>query len=390
MARSRLTFSDALEHLAGYIGGTPDTRELPSLKQAVISALDRICEDHDWSTYKTLWRQKTSAVYDTGTITYDHTGGTYENELTLASGTWPTDAVYGHVKIGNNICYVSRRIDGTTLVLDPVLNPGEDVAAGTSYTWIRSLYTLPEDFISMESPMGEAATWFGRQVTPGDWASMYRYAEPQGTSRVFAIMGDPSLPGRMAIGFFPALSDSETIDLLYLRRPRKLRYGGSETAAITGTVSITSGSSTITGSSTSFASNMAGDVLRISADAVTAPTGIQGANPYAEEMTLKTFSSTTSFTAYENATQSLSGKKFSISSPVDVEVSMERAFLRCAEWQAHIIRRMEGEDQAFGRYLSELKRAKATDNRSWQTRSAAPGTGYYTEMSDFSAPYTES
>jgi hypothetical protein len=74
--------------------------------------------------------------YSTGTIAYDHTGGTFERMVTLTGGSFPTLlATNGAIQIAGTWYTIAAWVNGTTLQLNSGAgnNPGADVAGGTSY-----------------------------------------------------------------------------------------------------------------------------------------------------------------------------------------------------------------------------------------------------------------
>tara|TARA_E500000331_G_scaffold356741_1_gene416026 strand:- start:6364 stop:9285 length:2922 start_codon:yes stop_codon:yes gene_type:complete len=77
------------------------------------------------------------------TITYDHTGGTYERMLTLSGATWPASAEHGYIFIGGTTYNVYRRISDTVLILDKEFNPGSDFSknGGAGQEWKLVIYS---------------------------------------------------------------------------------------------------------------------------------------------------------------------------------------------------------------------------------------------------------
>jgi len=77
------------------------------------------------------------------TITYDHTGGTYERMLTLSGTTWPAAAEHGYILISGTAYNVYRRISDTVLILDKEINPGSDFSknGGAGQEWKLEIYS---------------------------------------------------------------------------------------------------------------------------------------------------------------------------------------------------------------------------------------------------------
>ena len=101
---------------------------------------------HEWTFLFPTATLSINAPQSSSTITYDDTGGSSENLVTLASGTWPTWAADAKIRIDGTDYPVATRVDGTMLTLDSSDNPGADVASGTSYNLHQDDYTLPDEF----------------------------------------------------------------------------------------------------------------------------------------------------------------------------------------------------------------------------------------------------
>ena len=132
------TYADAIASLSKWVTYNSDRPSMAqdALRHCIQGAYREIIQAHDWSFLHVLGRIHLHALYDTGTAAYDHTGGASERLVTLTSGTVPTwansseDAV---IKIDEAICEIEDYKSTTTFTLDATLNPGQDVAAGTSY-----------------------------------------------------------------------------------------------------------------------------------------------------------------------------------------------------------------------------------------------------------------
>ena len=146
-APSLYTYRDMIDHLGDVFGFLSSDKELRLARGAIREAYQNVGMAREWTYLITQGRIDVVASYETGTITYDLTGGTYEYELTLATGTWPSWARYGRLEIDgyDNIFKVAERKSDTVVTLEPNFEPGEDVAAGTTYELFRSVYTLPSD-----------------------------------------------------------------------------------------------------------------------------------------------------------------------------------------------------------------------------------------------------
>jgi len=143
------------------------------------------------------------------------------------------------------------------------------------------------------------------------------------------------------------------LDLPYRKRPRRLRYHGSESATSVGTISVDG--STVTGSSTAFSDKMAGSVLWVSSDS-TPPGTLDENTPYAEALLIASVESASSLTLAEEGTTA-SGKGYRITDPIDFPPEGMQAMLACGE--KHLARMRGWKDYRMreGEYLRQLNQA---------------------------------
>ena len=171
------TYQDALEHLESHtLGGAMDS-ERRDFRSAFLGAYSDLASRYDWLYYHTEHEIRLEAAYSTGTITYDNSTKQvtiYDvDDVDGTTATWPTNATDGRIKI-NDVRYpVASRVSNTIIKLPDDINPGVDISTvtpytinetkvaavaskgTTSYTWLRSSYTLPGDFKDMDPPHTE-------------------------------------------------------------------------------------------------------------------------------------------------------------------------------------------------------------------------------------------
>lgn len=290
---------------------TSEGRAIRLAKLAAQEGTQRLSSKRAWTFKSGIYNFATSAKYTTGTIVYDHTGGTYEREVTLTSGTWPAWAQSGTVLISSVPYQVERRVSDTVLTLKSNSNPGADVAAGTSYTIYQQAYTLPADVVSVKVP-ARLNSWNPSFVSPSQMQQMLLTQEYSGQPRMWTVMQDPADSNRKAIWFYPAPDTSEAFQVLTRRRPSTLKvYDYS-----TGTVSVSAGATTVTGSGTAFTADMVGGVLRFgTTDNV--PESLEAVeNAYVEEAEILAVDSATSLTLATAAVSAFTSVKHRISSRI--------------------------------------------------------------------------
>lgn len=361
---TQLTFSDLVDHLVDYASGSTAERTMRDIVRACQSGYRDVTFGHQWNYYRRRFRINTSPPYTTGTIAYADPGVSNPREVALTGGIWPDWAAGATLLIGTVKSLVRTRVDDTTLILDENLNPGADVASGTSYTLLRPCYTLPADFRGVMdfSAPGTIGT---EAISVEEWLQLDNASTSTGQPLFYTIMGDPLLSARMAIWFYPYPAALYNYDAIYLRTARPLKYWGSEANESTtnGTVTITSGSRTVTGVGTEFTADMVGSMLRLTQSTTELPTGLPGDNPYTEQVIIGGYTSATSIELTEAVTQDYSGVKMQVSDPVDVDVSMLEVLLRAVERQFAITRNRDKVAQADQFYRQAMVEAREHDAR---------------------------
>lgn len=358
------TYQDAVEHVLDHLDMDADGRTRRQARRAVQQAIRDLAHRHNWACYYGRATVPTTAQQTSSTIEYDHTGGTYERQVTLASGTWPSDAAQGMLIISGVHYAVDERKSSTVLTLRPDNNPGADVAAGTSYTWYRSTYALPVDFRKVER------LWW-----PSQSMELYPLSQGEAHAELMASWPTPGNPigytirqtqdfyNTMSLVMSPPPSTAVTLDLFYQRNPRELRVEKYATGTVT-----TNASTTVTGSGTSWSSSHVGCVMRFSSSTTVEPTGVVGGlsgddNPAVYTRIVTAVGSTTSITV-DSSVPALTGVKYTLSDPLDMHYgSMLTVFHRFAEAEAARLLNRDDRDRKLAIADRELLRAIEADLR---------------------------
>lgn len=360
------TFADAIEMLIDFIGpadASPATRR--KAKQSCIDALREFSQVSDWRYFERVGRVSAVSDYATGTIAYTHSTRT----VALTGGTFPDWSARGCLLVGNAIYDVVSNPSTTTLILDGVLNPGENLASGTTYILFQEAYPFPNDFIELLGLRSNSNTRSLEFLAPGDYLDARRLMQTPAQPIRFTIMGDPRAQTQNVIRFNPPPSTAETFDCVYRRRPRNLRTDEYST----GTVNI-SGATVTSASLAEFDTvNHPGAIFRIGT-ASKAPTGLDGANPFIEEHVIVAVTDSSTLILDSEVTNDVTGVKFTISDPVDVDPTMLNAFKWCARKSLADIVRMKDRRDVSGHYVEELKLALA-GNSKYDSRGIAGGGG---------------
>lgn len=368
-----LTFSDACDHILDQVvGGDQSPRNRRQAVRAVQEAYNEIPARRNWRYYYRTFTLQTVASQTDGTITGDYTGGAYERMVTLTGSTWPS-SVAGYGLIVNSARYgIDARKSSTIITLDEQDCPTTDIAAGTSYTLVKDSYELPATCRSIFTLYDVNAP--GRVipcVDPGDIIRERRLVRGAAYPSMYSVYRGEINSGGLSIHLAPSPSGVRTYQCYGMFWPQQLTtldYTDS------GTVATTAGSTTVTGTSTSFSSDHVGCVIRISqTGSVKLPTDLQGEvdknrlEPMAFQAIVRSVTSTTSLELEVPAEKTVTGSGFRISSPIDIEPgAMRNAFLRCCEARfATTDRKGMAEREAL--YESALGKAMYADQRVMET-----------------------
>lgn len=348
---------DAVDIATDFLAGVSTSASAATVRRVINEAYEEIGQEFDWSFLTNQYRIALQAVYSTGTIAYTHSTRT----VTLTNGDFPSWAAGAVIRISGVPSVVTTRSSSTSLVLDTSLNPGQNVAAGTSYQLFPRCYALPSDFVSAVRPWNESIFTGAEQVSYDEFLQLERYYEDTGDARWFCIRGMDDAYGQLGLFVFPPSSEAKTLDLIYRRRPREIRYWG-DSEQYKGTVSVGSGSVNVTGSGTAFAEAMVGSIIRLSSNA-NRPTSRSGLNPFAEERSIAGWASTTSVTLDSGAAAARSGVGYVVSDVIDLEVAHHNAFAACIRRRLAYERSVKSAAEYLRLYEMELQKAKANNHQ---------------------------
>lgn len=363
------TAADIQDRLLDFCGGSSEGRNLKMVRRAILDSLRDLANRKNWTYYYRRDRIVSTAQYDTGTIEFDLTGGTYERMVTLTSGTWPTDAAYGIIRIDGDEYLVDERKSSTVITLRSDTAPAADIASGTSYLWFRDTYPLPADFRRADQIRDLDWSFDMERVDVGTILEARRLRPSPSSPSLYAITTDSKFPNRLAVAFNPPPDVAYNFDFICQRTP----YPISKFDYSTGTVTISAASTSVTGSGTSWTSDMEGSILRVTSGTET-PDGPDGVNPYTEERVIDTVTSATALTVTSAFTNAYTTKKYRVSDRIDVEDgAMLSAFIKCCEY--NLAMSMNREDVAVKQalYMAALRLALEADNRGFEPRRPTVG-----------------
>jgi hypothetical protein len=359
---SLYTFQDVVEHLLDFHCIDRDPMNQRNARRAVLNVYRDLPNRHCWSYYTRQRILQTVAPQSTGTISYDHTGGTHERQVTLTGATWPAWARFGRIIIDGVHYEVEDQKSSTVLTLEPDSNPGADTAAGISYCLYRNSYPLPPDFVNLEQLWDVDQELQLRVVDARhQHNALITYEKTPSTPFYATIRGDADYYGSLGIVFSAPPSDIRTYDMLYRAAPRRLKID----QYLAGSVSVSGVA--VTGTGTNFPEDCVGSVIRFSANAQP-PTGIVGGladtdNRFIAQGIIKARTSGTALELEEPLTVSVGGG-FVISDPIDVEPgAMMTAFLRLCEAELMMFTARKGWEDRQAMAMRELRLAMEADNR---------------------------
>lgn len=366
---SVVTYHDMIEHLSDYRGGTSSDTGLSTIKRAIRQAYRELMDIHDWRYCLREHQVTLEASYNTGTISYDHTGGANERLVTLVAGTMPANAAQYRLKIGNDIYPVDQRLSDTTFTLVEDLNPGIDLASTSDWIAYRNTYSLPADFISMDHPIDRTNWWSMQYISPSEWSGDELFGF-SGQPFNWTIMADPDIDGGHAIRVVGYPGDRRRMVFIYRRTGFEPIVSGLETEHTVGTVSLTAATSAVVGNGTSFSDEMIDTYLRVSKNA-NEPTSVEGDNISSEQYKVRSVTDATNLTLFTNAAASVSNRGYLVSDYLDMDRPMVNAMRRGAEWQ---LESMTGKPTyaaaKYSEFLLAVRLAKESDDKANIQRSA--------------------
>lgn len=384
---SLLTYADCIDLLIEFANGQGGSAHIPVVKRAIESAYDDIAMAHEWSFLERNGRVAINARQTTGSISYTHTGGSSERLCTLVTGTCPSWIDDAAVRLGSNdvVCDVEDGTSGaSTFTLDAMMNPGEDVAAGSDYVLYQRYVRLPSDFRRFVVPMAEKQWRLGVELSLAELFAFDMYDSSTDQIRYFAVAEVPDLYDQKALFVWPQPKNTETISFAYVRWPRVLRYSGYDVSVDSaGTITATAGSSAVVGSSTAFDDSMVGAILRIGTAATPRPTGRYGESPYGEERAIVAVTDTTHLTLDANVATTRSAVAYTITDPIDVGRVAKNAFLRRAEF--YVLAGLQIQNDR-GQKTALLRDAERLADRALIEAMGADNSTYYSPVKD--RPFT--
>lgn len=325
-------------------------------RMAILNCLRELPNRARWSYFQRRWTFR-SVASQTGTVEYDHTGGSSERLVTLTDMTIPTDGtgIYYRLIVGDTHYDVDRVVSSTTFTLRVNNNPGSDVTAGTAGTLYRPVYHLPVGCRKLGQVFDCENQWSLITLSDDEYhmQSIAPFDTPGTPERIYLTSGD--LMSALTIALIPPPDEARTYDVMYEAGAQSVgtwKYA-TGTFTTTGTTSVTLAGGAATNA------NMVGAIIRFSDNnsEPTSPVGnIDGVdNPFVYERTIVSVPSSTVLTV-DSAVAALTAKKYVISDPIDIETgAMLLAFQKMCDAEfAQLLRRPDADAKQA---MAEIGRA---------------------------------
>ena len=370
-----MTYKDVVDGLLDYVGGVTDVTSERFARRAIQAAMSDVWSKRTWTYNYKRGRIYTSSPYGTGTVTYLATSGSFPRQMILSGGIWPTWAADGVIRIGQIPYFVFNRVSDTSVQLASNTAPPSDISAPSVYQICRESYPMPVDFGNAGDVVNLGFARVMMYQTPDEFVRQQRVNISPANPFMYTLMRDPRRYGTVSIYFYPSPDAIYNMDFSYSCQSRQLKI----VEYSTGKASVTSASLTVTGSGTKWTSDMPGSVIRFAQNPTDkVPTGLGGASPFYLQRTISGFTGEGTMTLDQDPQQTLTNVPYSISDPVDIESGpMSTYFLREAEYQMRIVRRIEPTKNEQAEYQRALMSAFEADARHRESR-AAFATGFST------------
>jgi hypothetical protein len=354
------TFQDLMVYLQSTTRSGVAAGDKIDYKQAGIDALEELIQYHHWSYYRPVHRIELDAAYSTGTVTYvDST------KVLTTTGTWPSWAAKGRVKINNEVHIVKSRTSDTDIVLDDTICPNADISTATTYVIYRSKYPLPDDLRHIESVLVEDGAWATSQVDMSAIFERERWAANAGQPWAWAICPDPDTDDTYCLWIEPYPDTQEPIGFIYRRAPRAMKWTGTEPLSQWSGFAATAADTTLTIGS-GLDSSMVGSIVRIGSSSLSSqnPTPTSGDNPYVEEHKILTVSGNDITIDSPGLANAFTDSRVVITDPCDITRTMRLALQELAVYN---IAKYHGGKANFGSAQHLIKVAIENDNRVLKT-----------------------
>ncbi len=217
---SSILNSDLLAYARVQVRNATGAQSDSVLQQVVNNAIAWISTAKFWNFYKTYGDFTLREPYSIGTIALTAASTT----CTLTTGTWPTWAASGKLKIGDKVYRIASRTSGSVVVLATAW--AEDAETAATYVIFQDEYALASDLLKFGRPFPGSAWGWG-----GEMSSFEQVLEAQNTQilgeaypRMVAVHGSGGT-AKLLMWPYPSGSEDKLLPYWYYRRPAALATG---------------------------------------------------------------------------------------------------------------------------------------------------------------------
>lgn len=346
------TYADIVYRLLARRGLNGSTRDMYILKIAVKDAFTELCNRGNWRHFNRRVAFSTEATQNFTSATFDAS----DNTLTIASGSWPTNAALGEIVYGEKRYKVRSRNSNTELLLSSVTGPSANFTG--TVTWMRCSYALPYLIKQIKSVMDELNYRELEYMSPVEMIRHRRMARTTAQAMRYTVRASENYNGLAEIEISPVPSTATRIEIGMIVRPRPFSI-----FEVTGTDgAYSSGGTTFTSASSTFTSEHVGCVLRVSATS-TVPKGktqFDDNKPeYSIQVMIEEVLSATSVRVSTAFSAAGSSKGFTVSDIVDINAHTMLAPLEAIAWEKYC----HNHEQATEMYPAALRMAQLEFDR---------------------------
>lgn len=350
-----ITFRDLVQRLRLRRNLNSSESEEARLRIAIDDAYRELPNKHRWKFYLRQVYLTTDAAVELGSGVYDHTGGAYERQLTIASGVWPANAIDGQVYFDNVSYDIERRVSDTVVVLSSEVNPGRDMTFTTTQ-WNRNRYRLATNVREIREVWQEGSLFrllYAPSLSMNRIQQAYRTA---GNPIQYAMQPSRDETGMMDFVLIPAPTEQRTYKVMVTAAP--LPFRTYEVAGADGV--LVSGSNQFTSASASFDDRMIGTLIRISPTA-SLPKGLHYLDSQRKEYVFQSIVrrvvNATTLELTQAPTFSASARGYSISDIADLDQRSMLTYLEALAWEYFSTNTQGDEDDKI-----DLARQRATQS----------------------------
>ncbi len=213
--------SDLLAYARVQIRNQSGAQSDITLQQIVNNAIGWVATAKFWNFYKTYGDFTLREPYSTGTIALTPNSTT----CTLTTGTWPTWAASGKLKIGGKVYRIASRTSGAVVVLATAW--AEDAETAATYLIFQDEYALASDCLKFGQPFPGANWGWGGEASSFESVLQAQSSIIQGQAypSMHCVHGSGGT-AKLLVWPYPNGSEDVLLPYWYYRKPAALAAAG--------------------------------------------------------------------------------------------------------------------------------------------------------------------